>query len=430
MTPFRTSTQLNVKDKKDLLEICQKTGNALAADRSTKFFPVFVAELFFIGTIGIAFGRTESAAEGPNPTTYINIEAHSIAFSALYFWLIPAVLLASVIGVSQTENAYPRILRRLHEEIENKFPHWEEKHWDKSLPKNHVTSGDVERRPDAPIRECSGGIYTWQPTGAQPTMGAKRIPVTQDPIINPPPHGFRSRSWRALVTFTSLRRGSSTFPNWIVFAGWLTAVLISLFIPPVGIECRQCGESAVYVAWLVSFLLDFIRWGSHHKRQFYFTFVKDSLVTIATMGGIVATQFGICNRCNCYTLWGKVGLELPEVSWVAGTLVNRISTVYPCIAFLCIGLELLVFPAIVLRQYGDAARVFLQRDDEASNMSPWHWVLDLWEKVKGRRQHGNSDPEQDFLAQNAALWPGVKTPQNSFHNDLVSAQYAEGHLRY
>ena len=67
-----------------LLEICQKTENVLAADRrTTKFCPVVAAQGFFIGTVGIAFGRTETAAEAPNPTTRINIEAHRIAFTAL-----------------------------------------------------------------------------------------------------------------------------------------------------------------------------------------------------------------------------------------------------------------------------------------------------------------------------------------------------------
>ena len=370
----------------------------MAADRTTKFFPVIVAEAFFIGTVGIAFGRTEAAAEGPNPTTFINIEAHSIAFTALYFWLIPAVLLASVIGVSQTENAFPRILRRLQEDIQNKFPLWTT-----SLPNDHLTSDDVDSRLDAPLRERSGGIYTWQLIEARPTMNSHTISVISTPGMSSPSRGFRSRLCRAIARLASPKRGSSTLPHIIVLSRFLTAFLISLLIPPLGFECRHIAQILIYVTWLISFLLDFVPWGIHHKWRFYYTFIKDILLTIATMGGIIATQVGVFNRCNCYTLWGRVGLALPEIGWVAGTLVHRISTVYPAIAFVCIGFQLIVFPAIVLWQYGHAARVLLQRDDEASNMNSWHTVLDLWTKVNGRRHRGSSDPEQDLLAQNAAF---------------------------
>lgn len=35
----------------------------------------------YTGTIGLAFGRTMSSSSGPMPAIYINIEAHSVAFS-------------------------------------------------------------------------------------------------------------------------------------------------------------------------------------------------------------------------------------------------------------------------------------------------------------------------------------------------------------
>ena len=379
------------------LEICQNTGNALAADRTTKFFPVVVAQAFFIGSVAIAFGRTETTAEEPNPTTFINIEAHSIAYTALYFWLIPAVLLASVIGVSQTENAFPRILRRLQEDLDREFPLWTT-----SLPNNHLTYGDVVGRPDASLRERSGGIYTWQPTGAPPIVNTQTPPALPHPDVQPPPLGFRRRFWRACARLTSLKRGSSTLPHFLVFAGALTAILISFLVPPVGFECRHIGQLLIYSAWLLSFLSNSIPWYNHQKRQFYFTFVKDILITIATMGGIIVTQVGVFNRCSCYTLWGKVGLALPEVSWVAGTLVHRISTVYPAIAFICIALELVVFPTMIVWEHRHAARVFMQRDDQVSNKEAWYAVLDLWAKMTGKTQHESSDLETLPLQENTA----------------------------
>ena len=365
LTLRRTSSELTHMNKIKFLDILQKTGNALAADRTTKFLPVVVAQGFFIGAVAIAFGRIEVAAEGPNPTTFINIETHSIAFTALYFWVIPAVFLASVIGVSQTENAIPRILQRLQIDITSAFPFLVS-----SLPNDHLTADDVEGRPDAALRERSGGIYSWQPRVRQPRTEQLGMKVIRHPS------GNMENLFEVFVKTMRLKAGSPVLPLIIVTAGTLTGLLTSYLVPPIGFSCRNIAEIFIYSAWLLSAALDYIRWGDHHRSQFWFTFVKDTIVTTATMGGIVATQVGIFNRCSCYTLWGKVGLTLPEMSTVIGTLDHRIATVYPAITFLCIGLQLVVFPAIVMIHYPHAVRVFLQRDDNASNMQWWHAILD------------------------------------------------------
>jgi hypothetical protein len=100
-----------------LKNLYKTTAGALASDRSTKFLPVLVAQGVFISSVAISFAKTLAAK--PGPSNYINIEAHSIAFSAIYFWIIPAVLLSSVIGVSQSELAIPRILEHFKEGMNN-----------------------------------------------------------------------------------------------------------------------------------------------------------------------------------------------------------------------------------------------------------------------------------------------------------------------
>ncbi|MCJ1439280.1 hypothetical protein MMC27_008672 [Xylographa pallens] len=369
-----TSPDVLDQEKIELLDICQKTGNALAADRTTKSLPVIVAQCFFIGTVGIAFGRTESAAETINPTTYINIEAHSIAFTTLYFWIIPAVFLASIIGVSQTENAIPRILQRFRTDIFHAFQDWET-----ALPNDHLPVEDGEGRPADELRQRSGGIYSFQPnTISPPVPPAEPLDTGYVPQLRSP--NLFKRVWDSLVRLVTLRKGSPVFPLVIVAAGTVTGCLISYLVPPVGFDCRNIGEILIYEAWLVSAVFDYIPWGEHHLQRFRFTFTKDALVTVATMGGIIVTQVGIFHRCDCYTNWGKTVVALPGLVYVEGILVHRISTVYPAIAFLCIGLELVVFPALILAQYSEAIRVFMQRDDNASNMQVWHSVLDGWER--------------------------------------------------
>src|ERR1700733_13979439 len=91
--------------REQTFERCLMAANNLAADRSTKFFPIVVAQGFFIGNIAIALVRTKTLTTGPDPATFINNEAYSIGFSALYFWIMFAVSLSSAIGTSQTAEA-------------------------------------------------------------------------------------------------------------------------------------------------------------------------------------------------------------------------------------------------------------------------------------------------------------------------------------
>ena len=185
------------------------------------------------------------------------------------------------------------------------------------------------------------------------------------------------RSWLLL------RPGSVVFALIIVTLGTLTGVLISILVPPIGFGCRSVGELAIYAGWLLSASLDYIPRHNNFRWHFWFIFIKDLLATVATMGGIVTTQFGVFNRCSCYTMSGKTGLALPEITFVAGTLSHRIETVYPAIAFLCVGFQLIAVPYIVQAQYPHATRVFLSRDDNASNMKLWHTVRNDFSRQDG-----------------------------------------------
>ena len=107
-----------------------------------------------------------------------------------------------------------------------------------------------------------------------------------------------------------------------------------------------------------------------HKQKllFWWTLIKDVMVSIATLGGVIAVQVGVLNRCSCYTMWGLVGAALPGMPIVYEKLRHRLSTWYPALAFTCIGIELFIVPALIYRQYPDAFRVYLQRDDGMPNL--------------------------------------------------------------
>ena len=319
----------------------RQTGRALAADRSTKFFPIIVAQAFFIGAVGIALFKTKSAAgaNASSDTIFINVEAHSIAFSALYFWIIPIVFVGSIIGVSQTEAAIPRILKRFQVDLDR-------------LKLSKEMEMPNECLVDNEQRIYHGGIYSWQPQMSNSS-------TTYWTVYN-------------------------VLPLLVVIVATVTGLLVTGYVPPDGWECRSWGELLISSGWFLSAGFDIIIkyfWPLNNNRTqsklFWTMLIKDSVATAATMGGIIAIQLGIFNRCGCYTNSGRTGLALPQMPDVAETLFRRLSTAYPAITFTGIAIELVVIPVSLCIRYIDALRIFVQRDDRRSNAA-WLWRLVKW----------------------------------------------------
>ena len=352
-------------EKDKLRSVVQQTADALAADRATKFLPIMVAQGLFIGAVAIAFGRTVSAAVGSSSTSvFINVEAHSIAFSALYFWIIPTVIISSIIGVSQTESAIPRILRRFKTDLDRAFP-------TNNVALPHECLDEREKR------VFHGGLYSWRPGRRLSSSGSAH---------GPPNTG-------KLVDRIKIATRSNFLSYALLVSGTLTGVIVSCLVPPDGWDCRNIGEVLITLAWILSAVFDtvfarLVPYAPEHRTLIFWTVgVKDLVATLSTMLGIVATQVGVFNRCSCYTLWGRTGVALPEMPDVQKALIHRMRTVYPAVTFTCIGIELIIVPLYVCIRYRHAVRVFLQRDDGNSN-AKWLWKLyrrthSLYESLRG-----------------------------------------------
>lgn len=341
----------------------QKSADALAADRATKFLPILVALAFFVGSVGIALSRTRSAASASSTTSFINIEVYSIAFSALYFWIIPAIFLSSVIGVSQTENAIPRILQRLQTDLDHL-----EYGSDMRLPNEYIEKreGKCDKHCQIECAECSqrrtfyGGIYSWQP--------AKWQARTREPL-------FAGVILPMVLSIV------------IVVAATTTGFWISYLVPPEGWSCRHRGEVPILAAWLVSFIFDRALdsslpfTGAYQQWQFWLTFVKDGLMTAGTMAINIFFSMGFLNRCECYTEWGQTGLALPGTPAVKEILNRRLLGAYLGLAVSSIVFQLIVVPFLIHCQCGNAIRVFTQRDDGLSNRA-WIGWPSSWQCIK------------------------------------------------
>lgn len=354
----------------------RQTAQALAADRSTKALPVAIAQFFFIATVGTAFFRTFAAAQSSSSDNqvYINVEAHSIAFSALYFWIIPIVILGCAIGVSQTNAAIPRILRRFQAELLADSIR---------LPNDDLL--DVE------LRTYHGGVYSWQPAKfqwarrtEQPVRHGRRQRWTRPSRVAPGSIDFNTKT-----EFVSPRERAhhSIVALITVGIGVVTSMVVSSRVPPDGWNCRHIAQLILFVVWLLSAALDplFIFWfpllhdesqtisdrQATRKRLFRWTLAKDILSTIVTSLNIILTQWGVLNRCDCYTSWDSTGLALPLMPDVDLILRQRLGGFYFIITVLGIGLLLVFVPAYVCWRYWEALRVYVQRDDGESNAPAW-----------------------------------------------------------
>ena len=251
-------------------------------------------------------------------------------------------------------------------------------------------------------RISRGGIYSWQPfrwqretsDDAKTVTTLKQGEQTRRSRDGPKSQGLSLAGHVDGSSFASGNWKRHALPAYsIVILGTITGMAISGLVPPDGPDCRHFGELLTCMVWILSAWLDtrlnyMITLGDRsqkskkkvtkatldrileHKQNLLFrwTVTKDVIISIATLGGVIAVQVGVLNRCSCYTMWGFYGLALPEMPVVYEKLRRRLSTWYPGLAFTCIGIELLIIPALIYRQYPGAFRVYLQHDDGAPNL--------------------------------------------------------------
>ncbi|KAF2117639.1 hypothetical protein BDV96DRAFT_643991 [Lophiotrema nucula] len=320
-------------------DVLEETAFALASDRSTKSLPIAFAETFFIG--GWIIALLKAAASEPNPTNWVNVEAQSVAISAMYLWVTSAVLFGAIIGVSQTEESIPRILQRYEVDMP-----------DVKEEGNEVLD-NIGRRPSASYREeigwCDkatnraehGGAYSWRP---------EKWKTASRGVDN-------SSSVLLLFSLVAIVAVGCSF---------VTAAVLSSQVPPKGISCRHVMEFMMFFFWLLSFALECVveRW---MQKIFWVVFWKDMFFALSTIILVLVTQWGIMNSCACWSMWGLRGLHLPQLPEVEPELMYYIRHVAPWITFMAILFQL-VFSAAVAWKYWDAVRVFIQRDDGMPNL--------------------------------------------------------------
>ncbi|KAI9782334.1 MAG: hypothetical protein M1839_005207 [Geoglossum umbratile] len=392
LTTFRVDCPKDVARAKEI-------GALLAADRTNKPIPVFISLLIFMGSIGISFVRALTG----KPTSKLNIEAHSIAFSALYFYIISVVFLNAMIGTPQTEGSMRRILERegvLGGES-RRSSGGEGSHASQSTDQlgggpegeGAQTAGNggdsihqnTDQLKDPPKDGSShtaanGGDHTpqrtYQPISiaeeAQTVSGAELVlqdahqetPQDADQQVHPTLRGFycwlipeKGYSYRDFA-FYCLSITTITI-------GPICSSIISWNTPPEGWGCRHYAFAAVVVLYFISDILN------HHIRKFqkplYWLFAKDAFFAICNLAMLGSAQFGIFNSCFCWTRFGTVPMPLPGEPEVDRLLLKRFRVLYMPLALMCVGVQIIVSIGCFC-MFFSAIRVLIQRDDGKSNI--------------------------------------------------------------
>lgn len=389
-----------------------EAAEALAADRTTKHLPTLVALILFIANIAISYAKTMAAIGtfNLNTTIFVNIEAHSIAFAALFFWVIPAVFLGSVIGVSQTEVRISRILERLHDDLRRKLPEVQEDEFQTEVIQGEAidesqttfihgeaTDDEISNLQkyvrDETTRIYNGGIYTWRQSRWQYEDTLELMTAQQRNDSRQPPEmsekiGDQSSqaSWKQYLT------SPYVLPYVVVMVAFASGAAVSFRVPPHGVDCRVACQLGMLGFWLLSAGADkLVKWWlpikpENQGKVIVITYLKDMVSIMGTLGLMFFIVFGFLNKCFCWTWanWSRIPLVLPQREDINTTLQDSLKAKYPAFVFTGLAIECFVVPAWICFRYYDALRVFVQRDDGMLNWESWHTIQNLFRRTHKR----------------------------------------------
>lgn len=267
--PIDEDVPLSHEEQENVRNACRDAAQSLSADRSSSFIPVTVAVMIFLGSIGTAFDKNRSGVASINDS----VTPHYIAFTALYFGILPAVFLSAIIGVSQDRGSIPHFLKQLQKDTQDRL----------------LLKADL----DAKTRLVSGGIYSWHP-------GKWRILMSD------------AGCWRqwliAILSFVS------------ILSGTMVAIYMSYTAPPTGFGCREIASISTFVLWMISAAFDI--WVGPSGDL---VFIKDLVFTLGILVYNIYSHLGLFNRCSCWTKFHRGPLSSALETKVAAELHEKIS---------------------------------------------------------------------------------------------------------
>ena len=337
-----------------------------------------VAIALFISNIGITLytGVSERAFDTLDAH---NVEGQGIYFSLLFLWILPAAVLGSIVGASQTEQSIPRILKRFQQELNS---HQDLKSCIR-LPNECLN--------DSKNRKFCGGICSWKPAKSRPRDNSFNLQQQSQHSeaqfsLNPRERyaqdvrNDRQQTYRAGLSFFPLYLTPTLLAYVIVILGALISLVLSFLVLDEDHNCRHDAELAILLSWVLSANLNilfkklfpvdgvprmfFTRSFENRTILFWTTFAKDIIITTTIVVGITLTHLGIFNRCACYTRFGQAGLTLPQIPSLDTNFQDYFIAWSAVIAVLRRGAHLSSALGHTSRYYAFALRALIRREDK------------------------------------------------------------------
>lgn len=272
-------------------EACLRAANELALCRSRGLWKTFIGILNYVVAISLAFVKVATG-------DFNNRTGHSISFAMLYSWLIPAIILTSLVGSYHTRSSTRRILVRM---LKDARP-------ERNMSVASTASGDVAE----PLPKC---FQFSARTNASAFYEESQEAFTELPKF--PDHltigsvDYRLLEWcGGNATFSPRQLSNGTRRKTLfIFAAIpciisiLSAVFISYFNPTRGVGCRTVLQFSFFASWILSAFLTWLI--GHFTSSSYFhwrwTLLKDALFITPQLISYSSAFVGWFNSCFCWS---------------------------------------------------------------------------------------------------------------------------------
>jgi len=275
----RLFDRLEGKKRTNFIAACREAAHRLSDSRVNDSLRTWLAVGGYIVSVIAAYMKT---VESGMPSR----RAHTLAFSILYSWLIPAVVVSANVGGFAKTRAGRRVIREIKDELQDD--------WTIADPAD-VTYLSTVSLPlsDGPVLKDTTGLEE-----SFSFFGSYSFRHNMS-LKFPSPSALETR-----------RAHTWNRPNWFllllscipVLTATFNAVLLSWMHPPNGLGCRSLTEITFCISWLLSALFTKLT-GKLFSGKYYFrvVIVKDLILAVIQVGFRLAALVGYYNSCLCWS---------------------------------------------------------------------------------------------------------------------------------
>jgi len=277
----RLFDRLEGEKRTNFIAACREAAHKLSDSRVNDSLRTWLAVGGYIVSVIASYMKTIESGMSSR-----RAQAHTLGFTILYSWLIPAAVISANVGGFARTRVGRRVIRDVKDELQD----------------------------DWTIADPDDVTY----------LSTVRLPLLDGPLLKDSTRLEESFSFFGSYSFrhnTSLKfpspsaleaRRAHTWnrPNWFllllscmpILIATFNAVLLSWMHPPNGLGCRSLTQIAFCIAWLLSALFTKLT-GKLFSGKYYFrvVIVKDLILAVTQVGFRLAVFVGYYNSCLCWS---------------------------------------------------------------------------------------------------------------------------------